>query len=526
MAQEKKQQKDVQDQNLLAQRKQKAKRRNRIILIAVLVCVGVVVIYVGMKVKKAAADLTAALAAAQQTDTVTVRDLKKSIGATGTVIAVDTKDVTSELQGVKLSEVRVKVGDVVTAGDILAGFETTDIEKSLAEAQSALETAEKMNDLSAASASASVSNTKRNNAESLEDADGAVKRAYENFKKANDTYETLKKDYDSKKSATDGAYQRMTAAQSAMEEAKKAAGSESVSGNDALTASAAYQTAYTAYQEALTAYESAKAVSDVAADKANAQAESAQELYKSYESAQTAYERTVAATSSSLASARNAYESATLGLSADAQEKQVENYEKQLVQTTVTSPISGIVTAVNYEAGDAYTGGAIVTVRDISSFEIRTYISEYDISDVAVGQKVLIKTNATGNEELQGTVIFVSPTASATASSSNDVSYEVRLSLDTPNDRLRLDMSASLSIITLEHDGALTVPYNAVQTDEEGNPFVEVAAEEGTTRILPVTVLMESSYYTEISGEGISEGVTVVVPETTDTTSILDELYF
>ena len=94
------------------------------------------------------------------------------------------------------------------------------------------------------------------------------------------------------------------------------------------------------------------------------------------------------------------------------------------------------------------------------------------------------------------------------------VTYKVRISVDTPNDRLRLDMSASLSIIIEEHEDVYTVPYNAVQEDEDGNAFIELIGEDGiTTTKLPVTVVMESSYYTEIAADGLEEGMKIKVIE-------------
>ena len=124
----------------------------------------------------------------------------------------------------------------------------------------------------------------------------------------------------------------------------------------------------------------------------------------------------------------------------------------------------------------------------------------------------MIKTDATGDTELEGTVVFVSPTAATTAAS-GDVSYLIRISVDTPNERLRLDMSASLSIIIEQHENAMTVPYNAVQKDEQSNTYVEIIKEDGTTEKVMVTVVMESNYYTEIQSDSLSDGQKIRIIE-------------
>lgn len=236
------------------------------------------------------------------------------------------------------------------------------------------------------------------------------------------------------------------------------------------------------------------------------------DMYESaHEKLVEAYEEALKAKESGIESAQNTYKKTTISLDTTAQKNQVELYEDQLAEGIVKAPISGIVTAVNFDAGDSYIQGSpIITIQDCSSFEVSAYIGEYDISDIEKGQRVLIKTDATDDVELEGTVVFVSPTA-ATSLTGGDVTYLVRISVDTPNERLRLDMSASLSIIIEQHENALTVPYNAVQEDEQGNTYVEVMEEDGTTTKVPVTVVLESNYYTEIKADSLTEGQKVRV---------------
>ena len=160
--------------------------------------------------------------------------------------------------------------------------------------------------------------------------------------------------------------------------------------------------------------------------------------------------------------------------SGNSEEDKVEQYQKQLDDCTVEAPISGIISAVNLEVGDTYNGTAIVTIDDISAFEVTAQIDEYDIGKIEKGQKVVIKTNATNDEELEGTVKIISPKASTSASS---VTYEVIISVDTPHDMLRMGMTAKLSIILDSKENIITVPYEAVQEDASGNYYVEVVSD-------------------------------------------------
>lgn len=157
--------------------------------------------------------------------------------------------------------------------------------------------------------------------------------------------------------------------------------------------------------------------------------------------------------------------------SGNSEEDKVEQYQQQLDDCIVEAPISGVISAVNIEVGDTYNGTAIVTIDDVSAFEVTAEIDEYDIGKIEKGQKVVIKTNATGDEELEGTVKIVSPKASAGGS---EVTYTVIISVDTPNEMLRMDMTAKLSIILESKENVLTVPYEAVQEEESGKFYVEV----------------------------------------------------
>lgn len=217
--------------------------------------------------------------------------------------------------------------------------------------------------------------------------------------------------------------------------------------------------------------------------------------------------------------------------SGDNEREKIEEYKEQLEDCTVKAPISGVVTAVNVKNGDLYNGSTLVTIEDVSAFEVVTEIDEYDIGKIEKGQKVVIKTNATGEEELEGTVTKVSPRATV---GSSEVTYKVTISIDTSNKLLRMDMTAKLSIILESKENILSVPYESVQEDESGKYYVEVVTKEeeqveqkpeGTkgddkpltaqdinTKKVYVEKGMESDYYIEIISNEISEGMEIVIP--------------
>lgn len=218
--------------------------------------------------------------------------------------------------------------------------------------------------------------------------------------------------------------------------------------------------------------------------------------------------------------------------------QKVTQAKKALEQCAVTAPIAGLVTQMSVEKGDMYAGGTIAQIQDVSSYMITTSVDEYDISSVKTGQRVVILTEATGDDELEGVITFVSPTkgsANMNGMNSGSDGYTVEISLKEADERLKLDMTAKCSIVLEEAKDVYAVPYDAVYEKEDGSRVIRVVdtdgrdmqQADGNYTEVTVTVGMETDYYVEISGEGLTEGMKVLMEtETPDATDDKDETEF
>lgn len=192
----------------------------------------------------------------------------------------------------------------------------------------------------------------------------------------------------------------------------------------------------------------------------------------------------------------------------------LSTYEKNLEKAEVKAPFAGTITAVNVDPGDTYTTGVLVTLQDCSEMIIATEVDEYDISSLKLGMRTVIKTDATRDDELTGTISFLAPTPTQGGTS---VTYRVEITLDKQEERLRLGMTAKTNIILEEKDHVLTVPYDAVLSDAEGNDYITIV-ERGeddsvSQRDVTVTVGTEGDYYVEIRSEENLEGKEVLIPD-------------
>ena len=99
----------------------------------------------------------------------------------------------------------------------------------------------------------------------------------------------------------------------------------------------------------------------------------------------------------------------------DLQKEVVENLRKN---STIKSPITGVVTARNFENGDLFASMPILHIMQINKLKVKANVSEQYFTSVKVGQKVDIEVDIFPGEKFEGQVSRISPTATLTRSTS------------------------------------------------------------------------------------------------------------
>ena len=320
-----------------------------------------------------------------------------------------------------------------------------------------------------------------------------AKDAYE---KAGDAVKTAKKAYEKVKDKRTTLKANMEAAQKTYEEAKANYEKASEVTDVDLTSNI-----YDTYKNAEAAYEQAKAEYDrVEQSKQNYENAKQQKTEKkdAYDNAETevsnAYSKYEAAQNE--AAKQNAKNAETItdrkeeySITATETSNNLENQKNKVDQVAdklddcvVTSPISGVVTSVLVEVGDTYKGEEIAIIQDSENFVVDATVDEYDIGDIAKGMKAVIKTDATGDEELEGEVTFVAPTPNSTqgnaGNSSNTSNYSIQITLKDKNERLRVGMTAKTSIVLGSASDVYAVAYDCVETDQEGAQKVVLVSDK------------------------------------------------
>lgn len=138
------------------------------------------------------------------------------------------------------------------------------------------------------------------------------------------------------------------------------------------------------------------------------------------------------------------------------------NYVAARGVVELTTPIGGVVTAVNVNIGDLTTPGApLATVARIDRMKAIFHMNESDVASLAIGQKVGITSEARPDLTVQGTITQISRSADVRSRS-----FEVKaLFTNTPDRWFRPGMFARVRTRINSDAGTLIVPSVAVQTD-------------------------------------------------------------
>jgi HlyD family secretion protein len=189
---------------------------------------------------------------------------------------------------------------------------------------------------------------------------------------------------------------------------------------------------------------------------------------------------------------------------------QLEEAQLKLKEAVITAPFDGVVASLGAEVGELVSSGTpMVVLVDLSNFHIDVEIDEIDISQIAVGQEVLITLDALPDEEISGHVEAIAPTASS--DDGGVVSYVVTVAIELTDALLRPGMSANTTITTARNENALIVPNRYIQIDREsGKMYVERLEEDGLTSRVEIQMGMRSELSSEVVA-GLEEGDTLVL---------------
>lgn len=193
-------------------------------------------------------------------------------------------------------------------------------------------------------------------------------------------------------------------------------------------------------------------------------------------------------------------------------EQSVKQAQLKLDQATLKAPFDGVVTAVNIVPGSAASSAtAAISMLDRSTLHVDLKLSENDVAQVQLKQLVALTIDALKDWKADGAVSYIAPSAD---SSNGVVTYRVRVNFPDSDARVKVGMTANLSITTAKQHGVLLVPNTALLPKGAGRAVQVLSADGKTTSEVDVQTGLSDGTQTEITS-GLKAGDKVVTTPST-----------
>ena len=195
----------------------------------------------------------------------------------------------------------------------------------------------------------------------------------------------------------------------------------------------------------------------------------------------------------------------------------LERADNDLRNSTIVSPMNGLVLSRDVEVGDAVSSilvlgsqaTLLMTMGDVTSVYVLGKVDEADIGKVYMDQPARITVESFKDKKFVGKVTKISPFGKE---KDNVTTFEVRVSIDNPGGELKANMSANAEIIREEKKDVLLVPDSAVLYDKDRKTSVEVPEPKGENgrRKVAIKVGISNGVKAEVL-EGLKPGDKVVL---------------
>ena len=182
------------------------------------------------------------------------------------------------------------------------------------------------------------------------------------------------------------------------------------------------------------------------------------------------------------------------------------SYDNLLENTVLRSPVSGVVTARNYDRGDMYSmSQPLFTVQQITPVKMLVGVSEKDYTKVSKGDKVTITADALPGREFTGSIVRLYPTMDASTHT-----FNVEVQVRNEKRELRPGMFVRATVNFGSNESIVLPDQCVVKMQGAGTRMVFVLGEDDTvsSRVVTLGRHFDSNY--EILS-GLEEGELVVV---------------
>ena len=180
-------------------------------------------------------------------------------------------------------------------------------------------------------------------------------------------------------------------------------------------------------------------------------------------------------------------------------------YQNLLENTILRSPVSGVITARNYDQGDMYSGSPIYVVEQITPVKLYVGISEMDYTKVKKNDTVTLTADALPGKTFTGRIARIYPTIDAATHT-----FTAEVNVANSDRLLRPGMYARVTV-NFGSNHSIVVPDDCV-VKQQGSGVRSVFVLQADNTVKEIVVTLGRHFGTEYEIlSGISEGDNVVV---------------
>ena len=188
-----------------------------------------------------------------------------------------------------------------------------------------------------------------------------------------------------------------------------------------------------------------------------------------------------------------------------AAENSLLDAKEKLSDYFIRAPSDGIAAKINFNKGEAVSGGAVVATFITRQRLAEISLNEVDVAKIKIGQKATLTFDAVPDLSISGEVAEIDAIGTV---AQGVVSYTVKITFDTQDERVKPGMSVSSAVITDVKTDVLMAPVSAVKS-QGGEQYVEIKNDVNVPVRAPVQTGIASDEFIEIIS-GVKEGDSVV----------------
>lgn len=180
-------------------------------------------------------------------------------------------------------------------------------------------------------------------------------------------------------------------------------------------------------------------------------------------------------------------------------------YQNLLENTILRSPVSGVITARNYDQGDMYGGSPIYVVEQITPVKLYVGISEMDYTRVKKNDTVTLTADALPGKTFTGRIARIYPTIDAATHT-----FTAEVNVANGDRLLRPGMYARVTV-NFGSNHSIVVPDDCV-VKQQGSGVRSVFVLQADNTVKEIVVTLGRHFGTEYEIlSGVAEGDKVVV---------------